>query len=276
MLNSTKELVNFKRKLIEFQTFSDDNSCMINYNYSFDKELFNFLGKYDIPLKREYTSETEHIIGVLLWMKNNTSHNGYVSDYINLNSRDLLKWSITNNQGINCLMLAIVLQEIYTYFGYYSFIVRGNPYDYKILDNHWHVHVYSNQQKKWIMMDPSWCAFCYDGEKLLSIDEIREYLINNYKFEIFNECLLTKNNYYYLLCRYLFHFERFINNGFNTFRESDQRKISLSPVGFDAQEYSKKRFEIENNTMGHYLNIYKSHNDNCIYTKNKDMFWATF
>ena len=84
------------------------------------------------------------------------------------------------NRGINCRMMAIMLNECYLAMGWMSRYVTCMPED--SLDNDCHVInvVYSNTLDKWIWVDPTFAAYVSDDKgNLLSIDEVRERLVND-------------------------------------------------------------------------------------------------
>lgn len=84
------------------------------------------------------------------------------------------------NRGINCRMMAIMLNECYLAMGWKSRYVTCMPED--SLDNDCHVInvVYSNTLDKWIWVDPTFAAYVSDDKgNLLSIDEVRERLVND-------------------------------------------------------------------------------------------------
>ena len=83
------------------------------------------------------------------------------------------------NRGVNCRMMAQMLNECYLAMGFKSRFITCMP---KVMINDCHVinAVYSNTLDKWLWMDPTFNAYVTDEKgNLLGIGEVRERLRNN-------------------------------------------------------------------------------------------------
>lgn len=247
------------QELSHFKEFLSYKKCLTNYpDFGVLEHIEDYVGfdqlganpglleEYNIPEKQENQNEVEHIFSVIGWMHQNVVHDGYTKYRGRMNVSDLLHYCCYEKKGVNCLMNAIILQELCLAMGYKAHIIQGNPYDYKIMDCHWLVNAYLGTYKKWVIFDPVWISCCFNemGEPL-SVFEIRDYLCTGKKFSYYKDCI--SEYYTYLLCRYYFFFGIFKHNCHGTFDLEGQQKIYLSPKGFDSKEYisnkEKTRFQ---------------------------------
>ncbi|WP_064580984.1 hypothetical protein [Streptobacillus moniliformis] len=236
----------YKKKLIKYPFNIKDNifEKYIDFNINLSRYYIDF-EKYNIPKKSE-KKILNYLDELFDWIDINLIHDGNTIYRDKLYASLILEFIKTNNKGINCLMHAIILQEIFHQQGLKAHLVQANPSDYKIGDCHWLVNLYSVEFSKWILIDPVWLGYCKDKNgNPLDVFEIRKSINNNLKLNINKK---NKSNYYeYLLCRYLFFFGIFSLNGFGTFEIKNQQKIYISPENFDTKLYiyekEKNRFQ---------------------------------
>ena len=120
--------------------------------------------------------EISKIKNLLLWVHQTVRHDGNSDNPPLRNAIDLIKICQKENRGVNCRMMAIILNECYLAMGFKSRFVTCLP---KIMKSDCHVinTVYSETLKKWLWMDPTFNAYVTDKKgNLLSIAEVREYL----------------------------------------------------------------------------------------------------
>ena len=85
-----------------------------------------------------------------------------------------------DNKTLNCRGLGILLNEVYLAEGFKSRFVTCLPRDTADNDCHVITMVWSTSLKKWLWMDPTFMAYLMNEKgDLLSIEEVRECLINN-------------------------------------------------------------------------------------------------
>ena len=224
--------------------------------------------------KNLFANELLHIEAILEWILKNITHYGYNDVEINYNILDIFKSHKCDGFGASCMMLAFGLRDILEAYGYCARVIQACPFDPEILDSHWVVLWYNRNLKKWVMLDPSWGAYCKKNGILLSIKEIRDMLAKNIKFDICVQADVSKSFYHFLLCRYFFHFNSFYYNGFNMFEKEKQYRINLAPLGFDAKKYFEKRYELEEQRFKQWMKKYIiKYNNNTIYTNDSNRFW---
>lgn len=125
-------------------------------------------------------NEISKIINLMHWVHNSIRHDG--STPTNPNSKnaiDIIKVCKTENRGVNCRMMATVLNECYLSMGIKSRFVTCMPKETIFEDCHVINMVYSNDLKKWIWIDPTFDAYVMNEKgELLGLAEVRERLIN--------------------------------------------------------------------------------------------------
>ncbi|SFU99069.1 Transglutaminase-like superfamily protein [Alicyclobacillus macrosporangiidus] len=80
----------------------------------------------------------------------------------------------TEERGVNCRMLATVLNELCLSLGWKSRFVSCMPVGEDFMDNHVVTTVYIEEWKKWVFVDPTWDAYVEDSHgQVLSLEELR-------------------------------------------------------------------------------------------------------
>lgn len=162
-----------------------------------------------------YGDEISKIKNLMTWVHNVVRHDGSSMNPDSKNAIDMVELCRKENRGINCRMMAQVLNECYLAMGFKSRFVTCMP---KVMIDDCHVInvVYSNTLDKWIWMDPTFNAWVTDdGGNLLGISEVRQRLKDNEPLVLNedanwnNEVKQTKESYlgsymaknlYYLVC----------------------------------------------------------------------------
>lgn len=123
--------------------------------------------------------EISKIKNLMTWVHNVVRHDGSSMNPDSKNAIDMVELCRKENRGINCRMMAQVLNECYLAMGFKSRFVTCMP---KVMINDCHVinAVYSNTLDKWIWMDPTFNAYVTDDRgNLLGISEVRQRLKDN-------------------------------------------------------------------------------------------------
>jgi hypothetical protein len=122
------------------------------------------------------------MINLMHWVHTLIPHDGNHPNPEIKNALSMVAVCKKNNRGLNCRGLATVLNECYLAMGFKSRMVTCLPKDSLKNDPDCHVinAVYSGALKKWLWMDPTNDAYVMNEKGLLlSIEEVRESLINN-------------------------------------------------------------------------------------------------
>jgi hypothetical protein len=129
--------------------------------------------------------EFERIVNLMRWVHAQVRHDGNSKNPEPRNALHLLEVCRAEKRGINCRMMATILNEAYLSLGFKSRQVTCQPLDEKDPDCHVITTVWSNDLGKWLYMDPTMEAWFTDGqEHPLSIAEVRERLISGGPLEL--------------------------------------------------------------------------------------------
>ncbi len=149
-------------------------------------------------------SELNKIFNLLHWVHNTVRHDGSSSNPLQKNAIDLISICKKENRGINCRMLATILNECYLSLGIKSRFITCMPKDTVFDDCHVINMVYSQELTKWIWIDPTFDAYVMDEKgNLLGIEEVRLRLISGQPLVLNadanwnREFLQTKEDYLY-------------------------------------------------------------------------------
>ena len=124
-------------------------------------------------------NELSKVFNLMHWVHNLIRHDGNSINPTLKNAIDLIKVCREQNRGVNCRMLATVLNECYLAMGITSRYIVCMPKATIFDDCHVINMVYSKDLKKWIWIDPTFDAYVMDEKgKLLGIREVRERLVN--------------------------------------------------------------------------------------------------
>ena len=125
-------------------------------------------------------NEVSRILNVMHWVHNTVRHDGNCSNPSPPNAINLIKVCRTENRGVNCRMMATILNECYLSLGFKSRFVICMPKETRFNDCHVINTVYSNDLNKWIWVDPTFDAYVMNEKgELLGLAEVRERLIHN-------------------------------------------------------------------------------------------------
>jgi len=253
------------RTIPKFTYQDKDNSNLVALRNGF--RLDSIAGKGD---------EVSKIINLLHWIHNLIPHDGQHANPEVKNAMNMIAVCKKDKRGLNCRGLATVLNECYLSLGFKSRFVTCFPKDHE--DNECHVinMVYSNDLKKWLWMDPTNDAYVMnENGELLSIEEVRERLINNSPLIVnpdanWNHKQSVKKPEYLFnyMAKNTYRFECPLVSEYNSetwFNGKSMVFVDLLPLDYDTQEPIKK--EGTNKDTGTTFIYYKTNNPN--------LFWQT-
>jgi len=163
------------------------------YNLNQSREIpeFTYQDSSDVYLKRirkDFNldsiagkgNEVSKLLNIMHWVHNIVKHDGGSSNPTLKNAIDLVNVCQVENRGINCRMMAVILNECYLSMGYKSRMITCMPKPLKYSDCHVINSVYSKQLNKWIWVDPTFDAYVMNEKgELLGPQEVRNRLIND-------------------------------------------------------------------------------------------------
>lgn len=219
-------------------------------------------------------SELLQIFNLLHWVHNNVKHDGGSYNPTSKNAIDLIEICKTENRGVNCRMLATILNECYLSMGIKSRIITCMPKETNFDDCHVINMVFSKELDKWIWIDPTNDAYIMDEKgNLLGIQEVRERLITG-KPLILNAdanwnrvSLQTKKHYLdYYMAKNLYRLQCPVASEYNTETwETGKEYNYIELLPLDGIEQTPQKSEEVFEESGVKFIYYK--------TNNPELFW---
>jgi hypothetical protein len=220
-------------------------------------------------------SELSQIFNLMHWVHNLIKHDGSSNSPYLRNAVDMIKICKAEKRGLNCRMMAIILNECYLSLGIKSRYITCMPRETEFDDCHVINMVYSKDLNKWIWIDPTFDAYVMDDKgNMLGLQEVRERLIKGQPLVLNadanwnNTNLQTKGNYLeFYMAKNLYRLETTQVSEYNieTYKKGKEiTYIQLLPLD-GIQQTPQKKEEI-NQITGVKFIYYK--------TNNPDLFWA--
>ncbi len=220
-------------------------------------------------------NDVSKVLNLMYWIHNLVPHDGNHENPAVRNALSMINQCKKENRGLNCRGLATVLNECYLSMGIKSRFVTCLPKDSLHVDNDCHVinMVYINSLKKWIWIDPTFCAYVMNEKgELLDLEEVRERIIDD-KPLILNpdanwnhKASETKEYYlYYYMAKNLYRLQCPTSSEYDTESAAPGKTITyvqLLPLDYFIQKPDKWQFGNNNFTHVEYA------------TNNPDLFWA--
>ncbi|WP_286969240.1 MULTISPECIES: transglutaminase-like domain-containing protein [unclassified Flavobacterium] len=220
-------------------------------------------------------SETSQILNLLHWVHKTIRHDGASYNPELKNAIDLIKICKTENRGLNCRMMATILNECYLALGIKSRYITCMPKETDFDDCHVINMVYSNEFKKWIWIDPTFDAYVMNEKgELLGIQEVRERLITgktlilNPEANWNNKATQTKENYLEIyMAKNLYRLKSPVYSEYDTETAKNGKEIAyVELLPLDGIEQTPQKAEFTNTKTNVKTTNYKTNNPN--------LFWA--
>ena len=221
-------------------------------------------------------SELSQIFNLLHWVHNLVKHDGSSNNPTLKNAIELINVCKVENRGVNCRMLATILNECYLSLGIKSRYITCMPKETNFDDCHVINMVYSNELKKWIWIDPTFDSYVMDEKgNLLGIQEVRERLIKGQPL-ILNadanwnrENLQTKKDYLEnYMAKNLYRLQTPLISEYDTETWKSGKEVTyVELIALDGIEQTPQKKEQTNNSTGVKFTYYKTNNPNLFWTK---------
>lgn len=144
-----------------------------------DPDLTRLRATYDLEKVAGTGPEIDQIIRLMQWVHKLVPHAGDSQNPAPQNSFNIIDVCQKEKRGVNCRMLATVLNEVYLAMGFKSRVITCLPADIKDTDCHVTNLVFSTMLDKWVYMDPSFEAYFTDSKGIiLNHAEIRKAIID--------------------------------------------------------------------------------------------------
>lgn len=263
------------------------------YNYSDNRFVpaFTYQSKENsslVKIRRDFHldsvagkgNEISKILNLMHWVHNTVKHDGGSQNPTLKNAIDLIKVCQSEKRGVNCRMMATILNECYLSLGFKSRYVTCMPKETEFDDCHVINMVYSNDLNKWIWIDPTFDAYVMNKKgELLGLVEVRERLIND-KPIILNpdanwnrEQSQTKKNYLdNYMAKNLYRLECPVSSEYDTETVKEGKTVTyLELLPLDGlvqtpQKSEKQDLKSSQRTKNSYT-YYKTNNPNLFWSK---------
>lgn len=220
-------------------------------------------------------NELSQIFNLLHWVHNKVRHDGGSMNPTSKNAIDLIEVCKTENRGLNCRMMATMLNECYLSMGIKSRFVTCMPRETEFDDCHVINMVYSRELDKWIWIDPTFDAYVMDEKgNLLGIQEVRERLVKGQPLVLnadanWNRSSLQSKEHYldYYMAKNLYRIETPLVSEYDTETWQNGKEatyVELLPLDGIVQTPQKEVTDYEK--TGTKITNYK--------TNNPDLFWT--
>ena len=221
-------------------------------------------------------SELSQIFNLLHWVHNLVRHDGSSNNPTLKNAIELINICKVENRGVNCRMLATILNECYLSMGIKSRYITCMPKETNFDDCHVINMVYSRELEKWIWIDPTFDSYVMDEKgNLLGIQEVRERLVKGMPLVINadanwnRENLQTKEDYLYnYMAKNLYRLQTPLNSEYDTETWKSGKEVTyIELLPIDGVEQTPQKKEQTNNSTGVKFIYYKTNNPNLFWTK---------
>lgn len=224
--------------------------------------------------------ELLRIFNLMHWVHNAVRHDGSSMNPDKKNATDLLSICKKEKRGINCRMMATMLNECYLAIGIKSRFVTCMPREKNFDDCHVINMVYSYELAKWIWIDPTFDAYVMDDKgNILGIAEVRDRLIKGLPLVLnadanWNHQQLQTKDYYLkqYMAKNLYRLQCPVSSECNTETYADEKTVIYTELlPLDALEQEPQRSEdsepsMQRRTRNHVV-LYKTNNPALFWTK---------
>ncbi|QDW27167.1 transglutaminase domain-containing protein [Pedobacter sp. KBS0701] len=254
-----------RREVPVFTYQSMDNSNLVRIRT--DLRLDSVAGK---------GNELSKIFNLMHWVHNLIRHDGNSGNPTLKNAIELIRVCREQNRGVNCRMLATVLNECYLAMGITSRYITCMPKETNFDDCHVINMVYSKDLKKWIWIDPTFDSYVMDEKgNLLGVQEVRERLVKGMPLVLnadanWNRTALQSKEYYLqtYMAKNLYRLETPVMSQYDTETWTSGKEVAyVELLPLDGIVQGPQKRESTNQKTGVKFINYK--------TNNPELFWTT-
>ena len=196
----------------------------ITYQEPGDEKLAELRDLYKLDSVVGTGEDEEKIMNLFHWVTQQICYDGSNSEPDPENSLSILDYCRKTGNGVNCVYMAIVFNEVCLSMGYKSRVIQGNAKKF-IFNGDWHAYncVYFSGLGKWVFMDPTKRAYFTNQDgALLSIEEIRQCLIDGVTLHLnpdaeYNGAPFNKDEYLHYLTKNIYRFSCSVDSKFNNY-----------------------------------------------------------
>jgi len=183
--------------------------------------------------------EVSRILNLMKWVHNSIKHDGSKKNPLPISTFNIVEVCKSENRGVNCRGLAVMLNEVYLSMGFKSRYIACLPVERLFDDCHVINTVYSNKLNKWIYIDPTYSAYLTDENgEMLSIQEVRDRIVTG-KNIIVNDDInwngqpYDSSKYLAYMSKNLFRLVSPVEGEYDYESKSNRKFVELIPKGYD-------------------------------------------
>lgn len=208
------------------------------------KVLTDLRKKYNLDSVAGNGDEVSRFINLMKWVHKTVKHDGSSSNPKIKDADAIIEICKTEKRGVNCRMMATILNEVYLSMGYKSRFITCMPQGEKFDDCHVINEVYSTTLNKWLWMDPSFETYVTDDKaNYLSIQETRYRLVNGLPVNASKEINWNGQAYggggvkylHVYMAKNLYRFSIPLNScsGYENIPKNERVYVELFPAGYN-------------------------------------------
>lgn len=226
--------------------------------------------KYNLDRVAGDGSDVSRALNLLRWVHKIVRHDGASYNPRPANALNLIQVCADSNRGVNCRMMATILNEACLSVGLRSKHVTCLPADKNDTECHVVNAVWSDSLNKWVLFDPTFLGYFTNTAGVLqSPEEIRTSYLAGDSLVVspeldYNGSPRNPAEYRAYLAKNIFRFLTPLESAFNyESQPGDVVFIYLNPTGYDADKVA----HADSTTRGHDQLIYR-------YTDNAAWYWG--
>jgi hypothetical protein len=180
LIEKLRQTYDYEEILKQNPTYRKELQDIPGYGYQSNQalELKKFSDKYKLDSVAGKGNEISRIINLMSWVHHSVRHDGSSVNPFDRHADAIIELCKKDSRGVNCRMLATILNEVYLATGFHSHFVTCLPKNKQDTDCHVINSVFSRDLNKWIWMDPTFETWIKDNSgNFLGIEEVRERLI---------------------------------------------------------------------------------------------------
>lgn len=257
---------------------SDDRREVPTFTYQNKEspELKSIRQKFNLDSIAGEGSMNAKFINLMNWVHNIIRHDGGSENPVLKNTVDLIRICQEEDRGVNCRMMAMVLNECYLAMGFKSRYITCMPKELKFDDCHVINMVFNEETNSWVWIDPTFNAYVMNEKgELLGVAEVRSRLVNNQPLILNPDAnwnnKVTQTKYDYLenyMAKNLYRIEAQAYSCYNAetwAAVKDIQYVELLPL--DALNQTPQHTEQVRQDTGTKFTRYKTNNPNLFWVK---------
>jgi hypothetical protein len=244
-----------------------------SYQSQENENLVNLRKEYNLDSIAGNGNEVSKILNLMYWVHKLIRHDGSSENPEVKNAFNIISVCKNENRGVNCRMMATVLNECYLAIGIKSRQITCMPNEENFDDCHVINMVWSEDLKKWLWIDATFAAYVMnENNEMLSIAEVREKLILNETLILNSDSnwnyTIAQTKEHYLetyMAKNLYRLQCPVESEFNFETHQSEKKVSyieLLPLNYKGQKQNRTQIRNNQNDMTNYV------------TNNPNLFWA--